>query len=157
VRLHIGGTGAVPAINPQWLAIVPRNCITFRDALLFYGWEVVTSTTQPGGLPRVGRPGLLIQYINRYRSYLEVFSSVYKLRTSPVVVTRQYSYHGHLRDIKFILSTRHVRSAGTEVCLSSVAGVVSSPLHQVSPICTDWKLKAERFVGKPDWKTTRKI
>jgi hypothetical protein len=43
---------------------------------------------QAGGLPLVGFPRLLIQYICSYPPYLEAVSSIRNLRTRNAVVTR---------------------------------------------------------------------
>jgi len=41
-----------------------RPCVTFRNMLLFYGEQLLAPNQTPSlGLPRVGCPRLLIQYI----------------------------------------------------------------------------------------------
>jgi hypothetical protein len=56
---------------------------------LFLRWGVVSPTpnSQAKGSPPIGCPGLLIQCIRSYPSYLEVISSIRSLRTRHAVVT----------------------------------------------------------------------
>jgi hypothetical protein len=68
----------------------PRLFVYFRNRLIFYSEDLLVPrpTLQAGGPPLVGCTRLLIQYIRVYPPYLEVVSSIRKLRTRHAVVTR---------------------------------------------------------------------
>jgi hypothetical protein len=64
-------------------------CVTFCNMLVFMARCCYPPPTQPqgGGPPFVGCPRLLVEYIRRYSSYLEAFSSASSLRVRHGLVT----------------------------------------------------------------------
>jgi hypothetical protein len=64
----------------------PTFCVMFRNQLIFIASNC-SLPTHPQGLPLVGCPRLLIEYICSYPPYLEAVASIRHLRTRHAVVT----------------------------------------------------------------------
>jgi hypothetical protein len=71
--------------------LVRGSVICFVTGWIFYGGEFLGPVQiQAGGLPPIGCPRLLIQYIRSYPPYLEAVSSIRNLRTRHAMVTRTH-------------------------------------------------------------------
>jgi hypothetical protein len=69
--------------------VLPNNPINFEDLCnISQRWGVVSTSLNPqaGGLPFIGCPGLLIQYIHKWPSDLDAVSSIRNPRTHHTVV-----------------------------------------------------------------------